>query len=256
MSNTILVKQDGRVAILTMNRPEKLNALSAELRRTLYHKVVELDQDDGIGAIILTGAGDRAFTAGMDLTEATERGTEAKDPDEHPVAVMETCSKPIIAAVNGLCITGGMEFVLACDVIIASRTAKFADTHVRVGLMPGNSISQRLSRQIGIQRAKEMSLSGNFYGAQQMYDWGLINHVVEPGELMPAALTLARAFADAEQNIVRDYKKLIDDGFEMTLSDARELERERSAKFHANVPADHYQRGKEKAARRARQQNA
>src|SRR5665213_1340340 len=115
MSNTLLVQQDGRVVILTMNRPEKLNALSAEMRKSIHHKLFELDKDDGVGAIILTGAGNRAFTAGMDLTEASQRGGEVKAPDENPVAAIEMCRKPIIFAINGLCITGGMEMMMACD---------------------------------------------------------------------------------------------------------------------------------------------
>jgi enoyl-CoA hydratase len=127
MSNTLLTQQIGRVFVLTLNRPEKLNALFVEMRKALHHKFLELDRDDSVGAIILTGAGDKAFTAGMDLTEASERGGEVMTPDENPVTAIEKCRKPIIVAVNGLCITGGMEMMLACDIVISARTAKFAD---------------------------------------------------------------------------------------------------------------------------------
>src|SRR5947209_2228547 len=113
MSKTLLVAQQGRVVVLTLNRPEKLNALSAEMRRALHRKILEIDGDDEVGAVVLTGAGERAFTAGMDLSEASERGGEVMAPDENPVIAIEKCRKPIIVAVNGLCITGGMEMMLA-----------------------------------------------------------------------------------------------------------------------------------------------
>ena len=254
MSKTLLVAQQGRVVVLTLNRPEKLNALSAEMRRALHRKILEIDADDAVGAVVLTGAGERAFTAGMDLSEASERGGEVMAPDENPVIAIEKCRKPIIVAVNGLCITGGMEMMLACDVVIASRTARFADTHVRVGLMPGWGISQRLSRQIGPQRAKEISLSGNFVDAQRAFNLGLINRVVEPGELRTAALTLACDFADADQRIVSEYKRLIDDGFKLPLSEGLQLERERVLAFNATLSPDHFERAKQRAAVRGRNQ--
>ncbi|WP_375304531.1 enoyl-CoA hydratase [Bradyrhizobium sp. A11] len=254
MSNTLLVEQDGRVVVLTLNRPNKLNALSAEMRKSLHHKLMEIDADHRVGAVILTGAGERAFTAGMDLTEASERGGEVMAPDENPVVAIEKCRKPIIVAVNGLCITGGMELMLACDVVIASRTARFADTHVRVGLMPGWGISQRLSRQIGPQRAKEISLSGNFVDAQRAFDLGLVNRVVEPGELRTAAMALARDFVGADQQVVMEYKRLIDDGFKLPLSEGLQLERERVLAFNATLSPDHFERAKESAAVRGRNQ--
>jgi enoyl-CoA hydratase len=250
MPDTVLETRDGRVAVLTLNRPEKLNALSAELLRTLHRRILELDKEDACGAIVLTGAGDRAFTAGMDLTEAAERGTEMVPPDQNVVTAILACGKPIIVAVNGLCITGGMEIMLACDVVMASRKAKFADTHVRVGLMPGWGLSQRLSRQVGPQRAKEISLSGNFLDAQRAYDLGVINRVVEPEELMPQAIALARDFADANMDVSMQYKRLIDEGFAMNLEDGLALEKKRSDEFVRSPEA--IAQGKEAAARRAR----
>ncbi|MDP3659834.1 enoyl-CoA hydratase [Phenylobacterium sp.] len=254
MSQTLLIERDGAVAILTLNRPEKLNALSGELRRALHHALHDLDADESCGAIILTGAGDRAFTAGMDLKEAAERRGQLAAPDENPAAAIDQCRKPIIVAVNGLCITGGMEIMLACDIIIASTNAKFADTHVRVGLLPGWGISQRLSRQVGPQRAKEISLSGNFFEAQRAFDLGLINRVVEPHELMPAALALAHDFASANRKVMLEYKRLIDDGFEMELKDALALELERSRAFTQSLTPEDFTRGKEAASLRNRTQ--
>jgi enoyl-CoA hydratase len=256
MSNTLLTKQERRVVVLTLNRPEKLNALSAEMRTALHHKLLELDEDDSVGAIILTGAGDKAFTAGMDLAEAAERGGEVMMSEENPVLAIEKCRKPIIVAVNGLCITGGMEMMLACDSVIAARTATFADTHVRVGLIPGWGISQRLARQIGPQRAKEISSSGNFLDAQRAFDLGVINRVVEPEELMPAAMALAHDFADADQRVVEEYKRLINDGFGVSLDDGLKLERERAKAFSATLSKEQFQRGQEIAAKRARKQTS
>jgi enoyl-CoA hydratase len=235
VSNTLKIERDGRVAVLTLNRPEALNALSAELRRALHLTILELNADDGVGAIVLTGTGDRAFTAGMDLKEAAVREPGEPDPQENPAIAIDQCRKPIIVAVNGLCITGGMEIMLCCDVVYAARTARFADTHVRVGLMPGWGISQRMARQIGPQRAKEISLSGNFIDAQRALDIGLINRVFEPEELMPAALALAHDFADTNSRVVMAYKAVIDDGFEMDLADGLALEHERAAAFFASL---------------------
>jgi enoyl-CoA hydratase len=239
MSSPLLTDRDGRVMILTLNRPEAMNALSAELRRALHHAIADADADASVGAIILTGAGDRAFTAGFDLKEAGTRGTQQQIAEENPVLAIEKCRTPIIVAVHGYCITGGVEIMLACDVVIAARTAKFADTHVRVGLLPGWGLSQRLSRQIGIQRAKEMSLSGNFVDADRAFEIGLINRVVEPADLMPSALALAHEFADGNSAVVQLYKQAIDNGFAMTLTDGLRMEHELSHAYAENLqPGD------------------
>src|SRR5207253_4228819 len=142
----------------------------------------------------LTGAG-RAFTAGLDLKELGSDpngmgAANATGASENPVLAILECPKPIIGAINGVAITGGFEVALACDVLIASTNARFADTHARVGIMPGWGLSQKLSRIIGVYRAKELSLSGNFLDARTAYDWGLVNRVVEPEELIPAAMKL------------------------------------------------------------------
>jgi enoyl-CoA hydratase len=229
------VQRDGRVAILTLNRPEVLNALSAQLRRALHETILALDADSGIGAIVLTGAGPRTFTAGLDLKEAATRKSHEEIPEENPVRAIDRCRKPIIVAVNGLCITGGMEIMLARDVVYAASTARFADTHVVVGLMPGWGISQRMDRQIGTQRGKEISLSGNFIGAERAFEIGLINRVLAPERLMPAALQLAHDFPDGNSHVVQAYKKAIDDGFAMTLEDGLQLERERAIAHFATL---------------------
>jgi enoyl-CoA hydratase len=145
------------------------------------------------------------------------------------------CAKPIIGAINGVAITGGFELALACDVLICSENARFADTHARVGITPGWGLSQKLSRAIGPYRAKELSLTGNFLDARTAYDWGLVNRVVEPGELLPTALSLARDMAGIETDMLVTYKAMIDDGYDLAMGEGLKLEHERSLAHNAEV---------------------
>ena len=237
MNTPLDVRRDGDVAVLTLNRPEALNALNAELLRHLCRALVDADADAGVGAIVLTGAGDRAFTAGMDLKEAAER-LDDFGPDAQPAATLGACRTPIIVAVNGLCVTGGMEIMMACDVVYASSTARFADTHVRLGLLPGWGISQRMARQIGPQRAKEISLSGRFFDAHRAAEIGLVNRVVEPAELMPATLELAHEIASHPVGAVQGYKALIDEGYAMGLDEAIVMEHQRSVAHIQSMSSD------------------
>ena len=220
----LIAKQDG-IAVLTLNRPEAMNALSRDLRRALHDGLKAVEADPEVRVIILTGAGDRAFTAGLDLKElGSDPGgmsaANAASADANPVKAIEMCTKPVIGAINGVAITGGFEVALACDILIASERARFADTHARVGILPGWGLSQKLSRLIGIYRAKELSLSGNFLDARTAEAWGLVNRVVAPDELMPAALKLAAEIASVPGDSVTIYKKLIDEGFAMSFGDS------------------------------------
>jgi len=228
------------VAVVTLNRPEAMNALSKALRAALQQAIVELDADDSVRVIVLTGAGERAFTAGLDLKELSTDplgmgAANATDPAQNPARAVLACSKPIIGAINGVAITGGFEVALACDVLICSTNARFADTHARVGITPGWGLSQKLSRAIGPYRAKELSLTGNFLSAQQAYDWGLVNRVVEPDQLMPQALQLAAQMADIELDMLQTYKGMIDDGYALAMGDGLKLEHERSVGHNAAV---------------------
>src|SRR5690606_31361235 len=129
-------------------------------------------------------------------------------------------SKPTIAAINGVAITGGFELAVACDILIASTNARFADTHARVGVIAGAGLSQVLSRMIGPSRAKEMSFTGNYIDAQTAAAWGLVNRVVEPSELLPTALKLAADIASIDAGFIKRYKALIDDGFALPFGEA------------------------------------
>ena len=234
----VTVERDGQVAVVTMNRPEAMNALSSALRHELAEAMVAVDRDDSIHAVVLTGAGTRAFTAGLDLKELGTQGlgaANAETPQANPVKAIEQCRKPVIGAINGVAITGGFEVAIACDILIASDNARFADTHARVGIMPGWGLSQKLSRLIGISRAKELSLSGNFLDAQTACAWGLVNRVVPAEELLPVAKKLAADIASADPAMIQAYKRLIDDGYAVPFGEAMALEHERSSSANSQV---------------------
>lgn len=220
----LLIEKNAGVATVTLNRPEAMNALSRALRAALHDAIVALSNDADVSVLVLTGAG-RAFTAGLDLKELGSDpngmgAANATGASENPVLAILECPKPIIGAINGVAITGGFEVALACDVLIASTNARFADTHARVGIMPGWGLSQRLSRVIGPYRAKELSLTGNFLDAQTACDWGLVNRVVAPEELMPTARKLAADMATIPAETLSLYKRIIDEGYALPFGEA------------------------------------
>ncbi|MBI1238815.1 MAG: enoyl-CoA hydratase [Alphaproteobacteria bacterium] len=251
----VLVEKDGPVAVVTLNRPDALNALSRALRATICRTFDALGRDEAIRAVVLTGKG-RAFTAGVDLKEAGEKGFAlgAGDEEIDLSAALARFPWPIIGAINGFAITGGFELALMCDVLLASREAKFADTHARVGIMPGWGLSQRLSRLIGISRAKELSLSGNFLDAETAERWGLVNRVYEPDALLPAARKLAQDMASCDPVMLKDYKRVIDDGFAMPFGEAMALEVARSKAHALSVTAEAVEAARQKVTARGRTQ--
>ncbi len=240
MSDLITVDISEGVATVTLNRPEAMNALSKALRARLFEIMTALDADDAVRAVVLTGAGTRAFTAGLDLKElGSEAGAlgaaNAEGADENPVKAIEVCRKPVIGAINGVAITGGFEVALACDVLIASTNARFADTHARVGIFPGWGLSQKLSRMIGISRAKELSFTGNFLDAATAEAWGLVNRVVAPEELLPAAQKLARDMASIDPAMLKAYKALIDEGYAVSFGEGLAIEQRVSSAANSAV---------------------
>ena len=247
------------VAVVTLNRPEAMNALSKALRAELHRAMTALDADPDVRVIVLTGAGERAFTAGLDLKELSTDplgmgAANATSPAENPARAVLACSKPIIGAINGVAITGGFEVALACDVLICSTNARFADTHARVGITPGWGLSQKLSRCIGPYRAKELSLTGNFLSAAQAYEWGLVNRVVSPEELMPAALQLAAQMADIDGEMLITYKGMIDDGYDLAMGEGLNLEHQRSVVHNAAVTPEMVDARRAAVQARGRQQ--
>lgn len=240
MSEIITVEIEDNVATVTLNRPEAMNALSKALRSELFRVMTAIDADPEVRAVVLTGAGTRAFTAGLDLKElGSEPGAlgaaNAEGADENPVKAIEVCRKPVIGAINGVAITGGFEVALACDVLIASTNARFADTHARVGIMPGWGLSQKLSRSIGISRAKELSFTGNFLDAATAERWGLVNRVVQPEELVRTAQALARDMASVDPTMLKAYKALIDEGYAASFGDGLGIEHRISSAANSAV---------------------
>jgi enoyl-CoA hydratase len=192
----VLLDIADRIATVTLNRPEARNALSSVLLRALKTVMAECEASSEVDVIILTGT-DPAFSAGLDLKELGSTGGNLGQPStpEGDTAVTNLpwapVSKPIIGAVNGVAITGGFELALLCDFLIASERASFGDTHTRVGILPGWGLSVNLPATIGQRRAIEMSMTGNFIGADEALRLGLVNHVVAHDELLPAARKLA-----------------------------------------------------------------
>ena len=177
---------------MTLNRPEKLNALNREMRGLFCHTMLETRRRprNRCGDHYRRG---RAFSAGLDLNELGAEGIRETGGATF-ISVVERMEAPVIAAVNGYAVTGGFELALACDIIIASESAQFADTHARVGVMPGGGMSARLPRAVGVRKAKELSLTGNYLNARDAERMGLVNRVVAADQLMAAA-GLARRYS-------------------------------------------------------------
>lgn len=230
MSDTdlVLITRDAGVTTVTMNRPEALNALSMELRQAIVQTFRALKNDADTEVVVLTGAG-RAFTAGLDLKElGGETGSGAKAGeavnDTDLGAALGDFGKPIIGAINGYAITGGFELALMCDILVCGEAARFADTHARVGVVPGWGLSQRLPRLIGLPRAKELSLTGNFLTAERAYEWGMVNRVVPDAELLTTAQQIARDILSTEPVTRATVKRIMDEGWNSTLGEGMAIE--------------------------------
>ena len=238
MSDLVLVDRPAEgVVVITLNRPEARNALSMALREQASRALRDAGADESVGAVVLTGAGS-AFCAGVDLKELGTPGGSPKPSapgSENMVAAILECSVPVIAAVNGLAITGGLEVVIACDIVLASASARFADTHARVGILPLWGMTQRLPRLIGMQRAKQLSFSGDFCDAETAQRWGLVNRVVEPDQLLTEAMALASAIAANDRRAVRNLKRVYDEGALVTMAEGLALERARGREHLTGV---------------------
>ena len=248
-NDLVLIEKNQGVATVTMNRPDALNALSAALRQAIVETFHHLRDDAETEVIILTGAG-RAFTVGLDLKELGGEVVPSKEDaikDTDVGKAVAQVGKPVIGAVNGFAITGGFEIALMCDFIIASTNARFADTHARVGVVPGWGLSQRLPRLIGINRAKELSLTGNFLDAETARDWGLVNRVVSDEALLPTCQQLAMDITSTEPVTRAEIRRIMDEGWHATLAEGMDIEKT------ANRAHDKSQRPGEQVAERRQQ---
>src|ERR1051326_5415005 len=189
MYNTLLAEIENGICIITINRPDKLNALNKEVFNDLEKAIAEIYDDPEIHAGIITGAGNKAFVAGADISEFQNldpaKATELSRRGQIVFDKIENCPKPIIAAVNGFALGGGCELALACHFIYASENAKFGQPEVNLGLIPGYGGTQRLTQLVGRNLAMELLLSGNMISAKEAMDYGVVNKVFSPGELLP-----------------------------------------------------------------------
>jgi len=249
--------RDG-IATLTLNRPRQMNALSAELRRRFVAAIDELAIDDRVAVVIITGAGEKAFTAGVDLKELETAPLTAAElgPDAPISRAMRGLGKPSIAAVNGFAITGGMELAINCDILVASTTAKFADTHARVGIVPGWGMSQLLPRMIGPVRARYMSFTGNFVDAATAKAWGLVLEVLPPADLMPYCWKLATEITSCDRATLSDVRRLIGGGLDGTLAEGLSLEGRLSKAATGRVDPSAFASTREAVMSRGKQQSS
>lgn len=198
MTDDILLIDTGqRVRTLTLNRPDTRNALSAALRDRFFAALADAEANNAVDVVILTGT-DPAFCAGLDLKEL---GGQSTLPDISPQ--WPPITKPVIGAINGAAVTGGLELALYCDILIASEQARFADTHARVGLLPTWGLSVRLPQKVGVGLARRMSLTGDYLSASEALQAGLVTEVVPHDRLLHAAREVATSIVSNNQNAVR-----------------------------------------------------
>ena len=225
---TLLVEREGAVVLVTINRPAKLNALNAQTIAELGLAMSECADDAAVRVVVLTGAGEKAFVAGADISElAVQTPAQGKDRSTAGQGVfdrIERLGKPVIAAVNGLALGGGCELAMACTLRLAADTARFGQPEVNLGLTPGYAGSQRLPRLVGKGRALELLLTGDMISAARAYEIGLVNRVVPATELRAEARTLANTLAGKAPMAVRYILELVHHGAEMPLAEAQHLE--------------------------------
>jgi enoyl-CoA hydratase/carnithine racemase len=230
---------------VTLNRPQVANAFNTQMGREMLDLWSGLIAEPGeVRCVVVTGAGDRAFCAGGDLKERNgmtdEQWQRQHEIFERQYWALMDCPMPVIAAVNGHAFAGGLELALSCDFAYAVKTARFALTEVTLGIMPGAGGTQTLPRAVGERRAKEIILTGLPFGAEEAYDWGIVNRLCEPHELMPAALETARRICANAPLSVRQAKKSIHGGLQMDLKNAFLFEIEA---YNRLVPTEDRQEG-------------
>ena len=231
---TVRLAREGAVAHVVLDRPAQLNAVSPELLRDLDAACAAIEDDPGVRAVTLTGAG-RAFCAGADLRVVEEL---APDPAQWTAFMdlwhrvfdrIERLPPPVIAGVHGLALAGGLELLLVCDLVVCDEAARIGDQHANFALVAGGGGSQRLPRLIGARRAKELMLLGGWLDARQAHTWGLVNRVVPAGTVEAATRTLAAELADKSGEASRTVKRLVDHGLALDLRAGLELEKQQVA---------------------------
>lgn len=229
MYENILLKKEGQVAIVSINRPEALNSLNEDVLMELSMIFDQLKKDQDTYVVILTGEG-KAFVAGADIAQMSEMNhLQGRDFGKFGLDVfrkIESFEKPVIAAINGFALGGGCELSMSCDIRLASKRAKFGQPEVKLGITPGFGGTQRLARHVGIGKAKELIFTGEIIDANTALEIGLVQHVIEPEELMNRALELANKIISNSQLAVRFSKSAINRGIETDIETGMEIERD------------------------------
>ena len=229
MAETILVEREGRVAILTVNRPDKLNALNDQVRIDMLAALAQIETDDSTGVVVITGAGEKSFIAGADIGEF-----EGRTPFDQRHAmrsprifdIMSTFPKPVIAMINGFCLGGGCELALSCDIRIASDKARFGQPEIKLGLIPGGGGTQRLSRLVGVGQAMRLILSGDMIDAAEAGRIGLVEIVVPAEELRAKTLELANRIAGMSPLTLKVAKEAVRASQKMNVEEGVAYERD------------------------------
>ncbi len=227
MSEAILTERRGRVGIVTINRPEALNAVNTDVMNGLIEAVAKFDTDEGIGAIVITGAGDKAFVAGADIKEMADKSymdmfmADAQSGWERFAATRT----PMIAAVNGFALGGGCEIAMMCDIIFASATAKFGQPEIKLGVIPGWGGTQRLTKAVGKAKAMDLILTGRMMDAEEAERAGLVARIVPAESLMDEAVKAAETIASFSKPSTIIAKEAVDRAFETSLAEGVRFER-------------------------------
>ena len=223
----ILTETRGRVGLITLNRPQVMNALNNQLMREIMDALEDFDKKDDIGAMVITG-NEKAFAAGADIKEMMNKSIQQMMDTDH-IAVfgrIRTIRKPVIAAVSGWALGGGCEIALSCDMVIASESAKFGQPEINIGVIPGAGGTQRLTHAVGKALAMEMILNNRALSAQEALQHGLVNRVVPVDKYLDEALKLAEEIASRAPLAVRAAKKMINQTYEQTLSEGLTAEKQ------------------------------
>jgi enoyl-CoA hydratase len=229
MPQTVLSAREGRVAILTINRPDKLNALNEEVRVELLAALAAIETDDSVGAVIITGAGEKSFIAGADIGEFAGRSPfDQRFAMRSPriFDIMASFPKPVIAMINGFCLGGGCELSMSCDMRIASDKARFGQPEINLGLIPGGGGTQRLPRLVGMGQAMRMILSGDMIQAAEAREIGLVDLVFPADELRAKTLELAQKIASKSPLTLKVAKEALRASEKLAIEDGITYERD------------------------------
>jgi enoyl-CoA hydratase len=229
MSQVVLSEREGRVAILTINRPDKLNALNDEVRDALLAELAAIEKDDAVGVVVITGAGEKSFIAGADISEFAGRSPfDQRYAMRSPriFDIMSTFPKPVIAMINGFCLGGGCELSMACDIRVASEKARFGQPEINLGLIPGGGGTQRMPRLVGMGNAMRMILSGEMIPAAEAKAIGLVDLVFTPEELRAKTLELAAKIAAKSPLTLRVAKEAMRASEKLPIEDGLLYERD------------------------------